>query len=73
MRMLKKPIYTHTYRRTIAFRSAGRPVGGVLAGTDYGDDDSYNNFLIKAIGLYLHKCCKLQMDEANLKLTTIGT
>ncbi|CAB9497713.1 Mitochondrial chaperone BCS1 [Seminavis robusta] len=60
------------YRRNIEFKSVSRPVG-LLAGTANSDDESYNNFLIKAMSLCIHACCNLKMDDADLKLTTIGS
>ena len=67
----QKATLQKTYRRTIAYSSTVKNTVMVNGGNV--DDDSYNNFLVKAIELYIHSCCQLELDEANLKLTTVGS
>jgi hypothetical protein len=72
LKLFKKPTVTaHTYRRTITFQGGSGARAGIIGGSV--EDESYNHLLIKAIGLYIHTCCNLKMDDAELRLTTIGT
>ena len=73
LQLLKqKATLQKTYRRTIAYSSTAKNTV-MVNGSSSGEDDSYNNFLVKAIELYIHSCCQLALDEANLKLTTVGS
>mgnify|MGYP003866327329 CR=1 FL=1 len=69
----KKAVYTKTYRRTIAFCSQSRNGATPINSRAGTVEESYNNYLIKALELYIHSCCKLPMDEAHLNLTTVAT
>ena len=67
----RKATLQKTYRRTISYSFTSKSTVAVSCISN--DDDSYNNFLVKAIELYIHSCCHLVLDEAMLKLTTVGS
>ena len=56
-----------TFERTITHRSQITVGGGLVE----VDQDSYNVYLIKAIQLYVHEFCKLELLEAEMKLTNM--
>jgi chaperone BCS1 len=55
--------------RTISYRTQ-RTEGGALVEMDR---DNYNMVLIKAVQLYVDKNCQLELDQAEVDLTTIET
>jgi len=58
-----KPIYERSIIHRYSMTSAG--------GQTEVDQDSYNILMIKAIQLYVHAKCKLDLNEAELKLTML--
>ena len=54
-----------SYNRTISYSSNQNNVGDV----SQFDDESNNCFLVKAIQLYMHQHCELDLDDADLDLT----
>ena len=58
---------TETYQRTIVYQSTRNSWGT----TSLEDDDTQNTILIKAIHLYLHHNCHLDMRTAQVNLTSI--
>ena len=60
---------TETYERTIVHRTTRTSWGS----TNNLDDDTQNTILIKAIQLYLHHNCHLDMRTASVDLTALQT